>query len=164
MRWETNVVLDGEIVAFDDDGTPSFFLLGQRPANFVVFDLLFRDGDRCGLPFEARRALLDQLALPKPAVLSQPVLGRRRGPVRGSRGPGHGRHRRQAGGLPLLPGPAFARLAQDRPQAPREAVVGGFLAGEGARTATFGSLLLGLWADDGLRFVGSVGSGFTEQP
>src|SRR5688572_25053329 len=41
MRFERDVVLDGEIVAFDDEGSPSFFLLGQRPANFIVFDLLF---------------------------------------------------------------------------------------------------------------------------
>ena len=42
-------------------------------------------------------------------------------------------------------------------------VVGGFLAGEGARAVSFGSLLLGLWAPEGLRFVGSVGSGLTDR-
>jgi bifunctional non-homologous end joining protein LigD len=42
-------------------------------------------------------------------------------------------------------------------------VVGGYLAGEGNRSDTFGSLLLGLWATDGLRFVGSVGSGLADR-
>ena len=65
MRLDAEVVLDGEVVAFDDDGTPSFFLLGQRPANFIVFDLLFQGGDCCGLPYEARRDLLEQLTSPQ---------------------------------------------------------------------------------------------------
>ena len=42
------------------------------------------------------------------------------------------------------------------------AVVGGFLPGEGGRASTFGSLLLGMWAGDGLRWVGAVGSGFDD--
>ena len=44
-----------------------------------------------------------------------------------------------------------------------KAVVGGVLAGVRTRALTFGSLLLGLWAPDGLRFIGSVGSGLTER-
>ena len=163
MRWETEVVLDGEIVAFDDAGNPSFFLLGQRPANFVVFDLLFHDGDRCGLPFEARRSLLDQVPLPNPAVLSQPVAGDGEALFEavGDRGM-EGIVAKRMGSL-YYPG----RRSPDWRKIPHKhrgrAVVGGYLMGEGARGSTFGSLLLGLWAEDGLRFVGSVGSGFTER-
>ena len=40
------------------------------------------------------------------------------------------------------------------------AVVGGFTPGEGGRSRTFGSLLLGLWRGDDLRWIGSVGTGF----
>jgi bifunctional non-homologous end joining protein LigD len=43
------------------------------------------------------------------------------------------------------------------------AIVGGFAEGEGGRSATFGSLLLGLWHGGDLRFVGAVGSGFKDQ-
>ena len=163
MRWEREVVLDGEIVAFDEAGAPSFFLLGQRPANFVVFDLLFHGGDRCGLPFEARRALLDQVDMPNPAVLSQPVLADGEalfeavGDLRME-----GIVAKRAGSL-YYPG----RRSPDWRKIPHKhrgrAVVGGYLIGEGARSSTFGSMLLGLWVDDGLRFVGSVGSGFTER-
>lgn len=162
MRWEAELVLDGEIVAFDDAGTPSFFLLGQRPANFVVFDLLFQGGDRCGLPFEARRALLDQVMLPNPAVLSQPVPGDGEALFEavGDRGM-EGIVAKRVGSL-YYPG----RRSPDWRKIPHKhrgrAVAGGYLLGEGARGATFGSLLLGLWAEDGLRFIGSVGSGFTE--
>ena len=163
MRLDADVVLDGEIVAFDDDGTPSFFLLGQRPANYVVFDLLFKDGDRCSLPFEARRALLDQLMLPKPAVLSQPVLGEGDALFEavGERGM-EGIVAKRAGSV-YYPGrrsPDWRKVAHKHRG---RAVVGGFLVGERARASTFGSLLLGLWAPEGLKFVGSVGSGFTER-
>lgn len=162
MRFDADVVLDGEVVAFDDDGSPSFFLLGQRPANFIVFDLLFRDGDCCGLPYESRRDLLTQLDLPKPAVLSQPVLGEGEAlfDAVGERGM-EGIVAKKAGSL-YYPGrrsPDWRKVAHKHRG---KAVVGGFLAGEGNRTSTFGSLLLGLWAADGLRFIGSVGSGISD--
>ena len=43
------------------------------------------------------------------------------------------------------------------------AVVGGFIAGDGSRSDTFGSLLLGLADGERLRHIGSVGTGF-DQP
>lgn len=163
MRLEGDVVLDGEVVAFDDAGTPSFFLLGQRPANFVVFDLLFLNGDRCSLPYEARRALLEELELPNPAVLSQPTLGEGEAlfDAVGDLGM-EGVVAKKAGSL-YYPGrrsPGWRKIAHKHRG---RAVVGGFLAGEGNRTSTFGSLLLGLWGTDGLRFIGSVGSGLTDR-
>jgi bifunctional non-homologous end joining protein LigD len=163
MRLGADVVLDGEIVAFDDDGTPSFFLLGQRPANFIVFDLLFHEGDRTNLPYEARRELLGQLDLPNPAVISQPVLGDGEAlfDAVGERGM-EGIVAKKAGSL-YYPGrrsPDWRKIAHKHRG---KAVVGGFLTGEGARALTFGSLLLGLWASDGLRFIGSVGSGLTDR-
>ena len=163
MRFETEVVLDGEIVAFGEDGSPSFFLLGQRPANFVVFDLLFHGGDRCELAYEARRALLGRLDLPNPAVLSQPVLGDGEALFEavGERGM-EGIVAKKAGSLyhPGRRSPDWRKIAHKHRG---KAVVGGFLAGEGELASTFGSLLLGLWASDGLRFIGSVGSGLTER-
>jgi bifunctional non-homologous end joining protein LigD len=42
------------------------------------------------------------------------------------------------------------------------AVVGGYLPGEGSRSSTFGSVLAGLYEPAGLRWIGAVGSGFTE--
>jgi bifunctional non-homologous end joining protein LigD len=163
MRLDREVVLDGEIVAFDDDGAPSFFLLGQRPANYLVFDVLFLDRDRCGLPYEDRRALLDELSFPNPAVLSQPVLGDGEALFEavGERSM-EGIVAKRAGSL-YYPGrrsPDWRKIAHKHRG---RAVIGGYLAGEGARASTFGSLLLGLWTSDGLKFVGAVGSGLTER-
>jgi DNA ligase D-like protein (predicted ligase) len=69
-----SAVLDGEIVAFDDAGRPSFGRLQQRiglapatthgpvPVAYVVFDVLRLDGrDTTGLPLSERRALLSEI-------------------------------------------------------------------------------------------------------
>jgi bifunctional non-homologous end joining protein LigD len=74
------VVLDGEIVAFDETGRPSFRALAERmhvreraraaqlaaatPVTYLVFDLLRLDGtDLTGMPYRQRRELLAELAL-----------------------------------------------------------------------------------------------------
>jgi bifunctional non-homologous end joining protein LigD len=42
------------------------------------------------------------------------------------------------------------------------AVVGGYMPGDRGRSSTFGSVLVGLYEPRGLRWIGAVGSGFTE--
>ena len=67
-----HAVLDGELVALDDDGKPDFPLLcecllmarASIPLTFMAFDLLRIDGrDVMRLPYAERRALLEQLNL-----------------------------------------------------------------------------------------------------
>ncbi|AKU98668.1 ATP-dependent DNA ligase [Labilithrix luteola] len=74
---EERVVLDGEVVAFDEAGKPDFERLGQRitvgsggvrrammavPVVFIVFDILaIGDRDLRRLPIEARRAILERV-------------------------------------------------------------------------------------------------------
>jgi bifunctional non-homologous end joining protein LigD len=72
-------VLDGEVVAFDDGGRPSFEALQGRMAGragrrrgaavaFLVFDLLWLDGHLLtGLPYAERRRLLEELEVAGPA-------------------------------------------------------------------------------------------------
>ncbi|MDO5628267.1 MAG: DNA ligase [Mobilicoccus sp.] len=71
-----DLVLDGEVVAFDDNGRPSLHALADRlggrarpsrpsarPATLLLFDLLrLEDHDLLGTPWEQRRGLLDALA------------------------------------------------------------------------------------------------------
>ena len=42
-------------------------------------------------------------------------------------------------------------------------VVGGFTPGEGGRAGTFGALVLGLWEGARLRWIGNVGTGFSDR-
>jgi bifunctional non-homologous end joining protein LigD len=68
-------VLDGELVAFGEDGRPSFPLVGLRmlhsraaiAVTLVVFDVLRVDGaDAMCLPYAERRELLEELDLDGP--------------------------------------------------------------------------------------------------
>src|SRR5437588_11905708 len=77
-------VFDGEIVAFDENGRPSFERLQRRmnvtgtsavrrlsastPVVYAIFDLLYLDGHSLmGLPYAERRSRLEQLDLGGPA-------------------------------------------------------------------------------------------------
>jgi bifunctional non-homologous end joining protein LigD len=71
------VILDGELVCLRDDGRPDFARLRRRlagsgpspaPALLQVFDVIHLDGRSTrALPYQERRALLDELALDGPA-------------------------------------------------------------------------------------------------
>jgi len=173
-----SAILDGEIVAFDADGRPSFerlqgriHLSGDRaahaapatPAAYVAFDLLWLDGhDTTALPYRDRRRLLAELELAGPSWQT----------------PAH----REGGGAELLAATADQRLegivakrldsvyeAGRRSGAwikvkhvlRQEVVVGGHSPGEGARAASLGALVVGVYDGEELRYVGKVGSGFT---
>ncbi|MGH2729513.1 MAG: ATP-dependent DNA ligase, partial [Actinomycetota bacterium] len=43
-----------------------------------------------------------------------------------------------------------------------DVVIGGWTPGEGSRSQTFGALLVGAYTDEGLVFLGAVGTGFSE--
>lgn len=77
------LVLDGELIALNSDGVPSFHAIAprmhvrnavraarwstERPVTFVAFDLLrVGDEDLTGLPLTARRSRLEQLDLDRP--------------------------------------------------------------------------------------------------
>jgi bifunctional non-homologous end joining protein LigD len=163
MSTDQPMVLDGEIVTLDDRGVPSFHLLGARPAHFVAFDLLYLDGDQTTRPLEERRELLASLPLPAPAVGSEMVAGDGEALFAAVVERGMEGIVAKRAGSTYQPGhrsPDWRKIAHRRRS---RAVVGGFLSGEGNRVATFGSLLVGLWAPDGLRFVGAVGSGFNDR-
>ena len=94
-------ILDGEIVAFDDDGRPSFQLLQRRmgltdegrirqraaetPVTYVAFDLLWLDGrSLLAEPYERRRELLAELGFDGAELAgAAPPRRRRRGAAAG---------------------------------------------------------------------------------
>jgi bifunctional non-homologous end joining protein LigD len=175
-------LLDGELVAFEDDGRPSFERLQRRmhveggaairraaracPVTYVAFDLLHLDGrSLLELPYAERRARLEQLALEGPAWRTPRF--------------------RRGGGAELLAATrehglegVVAKRLDSRYESGRRSdawrklrhrlreqlAIGGWTEGEGERTGRLGSLLLGVRERPGgpLRFAGGVGSGFTE--
>ena len=174
-------VLDGEVVAFDDEGAPSFSRLQERmhvldastaaaraattPVVYVVFDLLHFDGSDCWrLPYLDRRRLLGELVEDGPHW----------------RVPPH----HTSGGAELLAAveerglEGLVAKRVDRPYEPgrrssswrkvkvrhaQEFVVGGWLPGAGNRTGVMGSLMIGCHRPEGLWWVGNVGTGFTHR-
>jgi len=85
---DRRVVLDGEVVALDGAGRPSFGLLQRRmhaqrpaaalvrevPAALFVFDVLAVDGeDVTQLPYVERRAVLEEMAIAGPRVAVPPA-------------------------------------------------------------------------------------------
>lgn len=161
------IVLDGEIVAFGNDGLPSFERLQGAASRtvevaFVVFDLLHEGEPLVAEPLSERLRRLDALGLPTsctipdrfdgdPTVLWEFV---RQHDLEGIVG-----KRRSSIYRPGTRSPDWRKISNWQQV---RAVVGGFTSGTGGRSSSFGALLLGLWAEDGLRFVGSVGTGFDD--
>ncbi len=174
----TAAVLDGEIVAFDDRGRPSFGTLQQRmhvgipsrslvrdvPVMFLAFDVLWLDGRATtSLPYDDRRALLESLPLNGPHWQVPPsFVGDGEAAVETSRAQGlEGvlAKRRDAAYEPGRRSRCWLKVKNVRHQ---EVVIGGWKPGEGSRSSTIGSLLIGVPDDDGgLCYVGHVGSGFS---
>lgn len=176
------VVLDGELVAMDSAGRPSFGALQQRlhvtkpgqvallrrevPVTYLVFDVLHLD-DRSllDLPYSHRREILDGLGLAGSSWAVPPAF------------PGPGADVFAAAKSRGLEGVVAKRL--DSPYEPgrrsrnwvkvklermQEVVVIGWKPGEGRRDGTIGSLLLAVHDNGGaLRYAGHVGTGFTDR-
>jgi bifunctional non-homologous end joining protein LigD len=175
-----SAILDGEIVAFDSDGQPSFAALQQRmhlssqaqvkrqakstPVTYMIFDLLWLDGHSLmGLPYGERRARLATLALSGESWQTP------------EHHVGDGAALLAASAEQGLEGIVAKRLdsayqpgarAQDWVKVKRvgrqELVIGGWTPGKGKRKGHIGALLLGLYEDRALRYVGRAGSGFSE--
>lgn len=111
--------MDGEVVALDSEGRPSFAAL-QNAANgavvYYVFDVLvLRGRDVMAEPLTTRRALLasDVLGHLREPVRDSPVLNAPLADLpAGCQGQRAGGPRGQACHQPLRAGPAFRRVAQ----------------------------------------------------
>lgn len=164
-----DLVLDGELVVFDDDGRPSFAALQQhkRAATFMIFDVLRIDGrDVTALPWHERRTLLERLALSgatwqTPAVVeAEPDVAMDTARELGLEGIVAKRV-----DAPYLPGRRTAAWQKRKLKNRQELVIGGWLPGEGRLSGTVGSLLVGYYERPGagaLTYAGRVGSGLDD--
>ena len=177
-----DAVLDGELVAFDEQGRPSFERLQQRihqtdasvvrrrmkshPVTFVLFDLLHLDGhDLSGEPYTRRRELLEELDL-QGESWQTPAYS-----------VGHAAELLAASAEQHLEGIVLKRLDSRYVPGKRggtwlkvktvgrqEFVIGGWVPGEGRRRERIGAILLGAFDSAGeLHYAGKVGTGFSER-
>jgi len=168
------VVIDGELTAFDGEGRPSFSLLQRRTGfggagtgapvavSLVAFDVLFRGEDLTSRPYEERRRVLDGLGLGPPIIVPEPTPTHGRGLFEAVKGQGMEGVVGKRLGSAYQPGRRSSDWRKISIRRRLRAVIGGYLAGEGGRSQTFGSVLAGLYEPAGLRWVGAVGSGFDE--
>jgi bifunctional non-homologous end joining protein LigD len=174
-----SAILDGEVVAFDDAGRPSFGRLQHRlhvgsraevtrrsheaAVSYIAFDLLYLEGrSLLALPYEERRAALDSLELKGDSFATSPSFADRPGAeilsaARHGGLEGVVAKRRASAYLPGSRRGDWVKVKIFRTQ---EVVIGGWTEGKGARSESLGALLLGLPGPDGLGYVGKVGTGF----
>jgi bifunctional non-homologous end joining protein LigD len=176
----SQLLLDGEIVAFGDGGWPEFealqprihastpgqaaLLAAETPVTYLVFDLLQLDGrSLLDVPYRERRRLLDQLALSGPYWQTPPSF------------PGADFRAvlatSVANGLEgvvakLLdsryePGSRSGSWRKIKNVLRQEVIIAGWKPGKGNRFGQIGSLLIGLNSPEGLIYAGHVGTGFT---
>jgi bifunctional non-homologous end joining protein LigD len=164
-------VLDGEVVAIGDDGRATFSAMQQGKAGttyaYVAFDVLELDGEPLvDLPLRERRPRLERL------------LDRRRGGVQLSESFDDGRalfaaaQQNRFEGImakradsPYREGRRTREWLKIKTHGRQEFVIAGWTRGQGRRQGSFGSLVLGVHdeATGELRWVGNVGTGFTER-
>ena len=170
------VAVDGELIAMDDEGVPRLHRVMERwhqgklsrrpvPVNFEVFDILYRDGrSLMKEPLHRRKTHLNDTLNPNALV--------------------HVCHYEEGEGIALFeaardlglegivakdkqsgyqPGKRSRHWLKIKHSRTANLVVGGYTFGGGARKELFGSLLLGAYDGGKLRYVGSVGGGFSKQ-
>ncbi|HEX2266788.1 MAG TPA: non-homologous end-joining DNA ligase, partial [Actinomycetota bacterium] len=177
----TNAVVDGEIVATDEQGRTSFELLQQRmnltspseierirkriPVEMVAFDLLWVDGeDLMPRPLRERREMLTArihegrgLRL----MYTVPEEGERFHVIAREHGL-EGIVAKRTGSR-YAPGKRSEDWRKIKILKTQDAVILGRTPGQGGRERTFGALLLGAYRDGKLIWIGQVGTGFTER-
>ena len=159
-------VVDGEVVAFDEAGRPSFSLLqnygsAQTPIGYFVFDVLMLAGrDVTREPLTARQALLETKVLPHladPVRYVPPLDGGLQTLVHSVKAHGFEglvAKRRDSRYESGLRSGAWRKMRVNQGQ---EFVIGGYTLG----TRAFDALVIGYYQDGQLRYAARTRNGFT---
>lgn len=162
---DRTLLLDGEAVAFDDKLVSRFQLLqqGEVPVLYAVFDCLYRNGrDLRNEKLSVRRDALEEAIGETDRLFPSRRLA--------SNGRAAYETAKKKGWEGVVGKDSSAAYIEGRStkwlkvkiKQEEEFVIGGYSAPGGARTH-FGSLLLGAWQGSDLRYVGKVGTGFTQK-
>jgi len=168
-----NAVLDGEIVIVDENGRADFQLLqnymntGKGNLVYYVFDILhFRGHNLMDFPLRRRKAILSQvlpLDPPLPHIRSSEHIENNgislfnavtENNIEGIVA--------KDGASPYRPGVRGREWLKVKTAQQQEAVIGGFTAPRGGRKF-FGALLLGVYENGELVYIGHTGGGFSNE-
>jgi bifunctional non-homologous end joining protein LigD len=175
-------LLDGEIVVIGEDGVPDFGRLQHRlhlasanaiskqreasPASYVIFDVLQLDGHPLfALPYDERRRQLEELQLSGSSFAAADSFVDVKGGdiLQATKDAGLEGVIAKQRSAPYAEGKrsdAWVKIKNVRTQ---EVIIGGWTEGAGSRVGGIGALLLGIPSEEGLRYVGKVGTGFSDR-
>jgi bifunctional non-homologous end joining protein LigD len=172
------VVLDGEIVALDEKGRPSFEALQPRmntaeanrvrrlaesiPITYMIFDVMHLDGHSAlAVPYSERRKLLEGLELGGPHWAVPPSeTGGGAAVAKAARDSGLEGVVAKRLDSPYRPGVRDTSWLKVKNFRTQSVVIGGWAPGRGHLQGDLGALLLGIPGPGGLTYVGRVGTGF----
>ncbi|WP_461087247.1 non-homologous end-joining DNA ligase [Streptomyces deserti] len=177
----TPAVLDGEVLALDEQGRANFQLLQSRmglahapgraarraaavPVHLVLFDLMHLGRNSLlRLPYTRRRAALEDLGLDGPSWSTPAALvGHGAEALRATRE--HGLEGLVCKRLDSVyePGVRSRAWIKIRNMRGEDVLIGGWLPGKGRLTGLPGAVLVGQRTAGRLRYVGGVGTGWSE--
>lgn len=184
------LILDGEIVAFDPAGLPSFARLQHRmglsddriitkmmeklPVHYIIFDILSLDNNLLlARPYAERRTILESLALAG-AHWQTPGyhIGEGKSILTASRKLGLEGIIAKRLDSPYQPGKRTGTWLKVKNQRRQELIIGGWVPGQGNRHGKIGALITGCYdivpeeaktrnVSQQLLYTGKVGTGFT---
>jgi bifunctional non-homologous end joining protein LigD len=178
---EGGAVLDGEIVAVDEKGRPDFGLLQTRmgltrardvaraaagaPVRLLLFDVMRAEGRSLVREhYDERREVLERIVESGGAIDVPPAfdgdLDAAMTTSRRLRLEGVVAKRRDATYSVGRRSRAWLKMKHHQTQ---EVVIAGWRPGAGRRADGVGSLLMGVPGDEGLQYVGRVGTGFSDR-
>ena len=163
-----HVILDGEVVALDEHGVPNFTEMQNRARatriEFWAFDILSLDGQSLlRVKYRDRRRLLETFSAGTTLIVPKLLDGN------GSQALDFSRKCKWEGVVAkkwdstYQPGQRSSSWIKDKNWNTQEVVIGGWRRGEGGRSSGIGALLCGIPDGGALRFIGRVGTGFTEK-
>src|SRR5690554_728627 len=168
--WDINAVVDGEIVAVNDKGIANFNSLQNWRSEadgellYYVFDILWLDGKNLmHLPLKERKAILLSI-VPEEGLIRIGFSVNAKGTdffdaARKMNLEGIIAKRSDSTYVPDSRSKDWLKIKVQQRQ---EVVIGGYTKNEGT-SKVFSSLLLGVYEQDKLQYVGKVGTGFKDK-
>ncbi len=168
-KIKADVILDGEIVVLNDEGTPDFQFLQHysenqfRPIQYYVFDLLELNGeDTTGLPLIDRKVLLQKIIPQNPVIkYSDHIVGDGKAFFEVSK-------KKDLEGImakkmdsKYYPGKRTQEWLKIKHHKTAEAIIAGYTAPAGSRKY-FGALILAAKEGKKFKYIGHTGTGFNQ--
>ncbi len=167
-KWKIDAIVDGEIVAVNEEGVPEFNKLQNWSSRsnytliYYVFDLLWLNGwDIRSRPLQERKALLKQILPENNDVIREGYSVREQGvsffEAVGKLGL-EGIMAKRSDSI-YMPGQRTGDWLKIKLQKQEELIIGGYTRKKGS-SKLFSSLLLGVYEQGKLKYAGRVGTGF----